>query len=293
MENRVNKPAAPGTTHIFTVDVEEYFHALALSKAAPRSRWHTLPSRVEYGTNALLELLARHDTVATFFVVGWVAEQFPGLVRRIAIGGHELASHGYWHRPVTSLEPEEFREDLIHSRVILEQVTGHRVRGFRAPSFSIVPGYEWAFDVLLEEGFTWDSSLFPIRRPEYGYPDSPRDPYLIRRPAGNLVELPMATTKVLGVRVPAAGGAYLRHLPYSLTARAFREHSARQVPAIFYVHPWEVDPGQPRLHAPAISRLRHYRGLEGMMGRIERLLGEFAFTSVERALDVPALRAAA
>lgn len=289
----MDRKAKSATTHIFTVDVEEYFHALALAKVAPRSRWHTFPSRVEASTNALLELLARHDTVATFFVVGWVAEQFPSLVRRIAIAGHELASHGYWHHPVTAFEPEEFREDLRHSRIILEQVAGHRVRGFRAPSFSIVPGCEWAFDVLLEEGFTWDSSLFPIRRPEYGYPGGRPDPYLIRRDAGTLLELPMTTTRFMGMRIPAAGGAYLRQLPYALTARAFREHSAKGMPAMFYVHPWEVDPGQPRLNAGVISRLRHYRGLDGMMARIERLLGEFTFTSVERALDVPALRAAA
>jgi polysaccharide deacetylase family protein (PEP-CTERM system associated) len=283
----------PEVPHIFTVDVEEYFHALALSKAAPRSRWHALPSRVEQATGTILDLLAKHDTVATFFVVGWVAERFPGLVRRIAVAGHEIASHGYWHRTVTAFEPEEFREDLRHSRIILEQVTGRRVHGFRAPSFSIVPGIEWAFDVLLEEGFTWDSSLFPIRRPEYGYPDTPSDPYLIRREGGAIVELPLATTSMMGLRLPAAGGAYLRHLPYGLTRRAFREHADRGVPAMFYMHPWEVDPGQPRLDVPWISRVRHYRGLDHMLERIERLLYEFSFTSVERALDVPALRAAA
>ncbi len=279
--------------HIFTVDVEEYFHALALSRAAPRSRWSSLPSRVEHSTNLLLELLARHDTVATFFVVGWVAERFPGLVRRIAVAGHEVASHSYWHRPVTSFQPEEFREDLRHSRITLEQVTGRRVHGFRAPSFSIVPGIEWAFDILLEEGFTWDSSLFPIRRPEYGYPESPRDPYVIRRKAGSLLELPLATTTFMGMRLPAAGGAYLRQLPYALTRRAFREHSERGVPAMFYMHPWEIDDAQPRLRVKMLSRLRHYRGLDGMRGRVDRLLTDFRFTSVERALDVPGLRAAA
>ena len=193
------------------------------------------------------------------------------------------------HGPFQLIVPE----DLRHSRITLEQVTGRRVHGFRAPSFSIVPGIEWAFDILLEEGFTWDSSLFPIRRPEYGYPESPRDPYVIRRKAGSLLELPLATTTFMGMRLPAAGGAYLRQLPYALTRRAFREHSERGVPAMFYMHPWEIDDAQPRLRVKMLSRLRHYRGLDGMLGRVDRLLTDFRFTSVERALDVPGLRAAA
>ncbi|MCU0622037.1 MAG: DUF3473 domain-containing protein [Gemmatimonadales bacterium] len=279
--------------HIFSVDVEEYFHALALASAAPRSRWGSLPSRVEASTDLLLDLLARHEAHGTFFVVGWVAEQHPRLVRRIVEQGHEVASHSHWHRQVFRLSPAEFRKDLRISREALQQATGVPVQGFRAPGFSITPGTEWAFDVLLEEGFSYDSSLFPIHRPDYGYPGVPTQPHAIRRLAGTLIELPIATTEVAGMRLPAGGGAYLRQLPFGLVARAFREHSARGVPGMFYVHPWEIDPGQPRLEVPLMSRMRHYRGLGGMLGRIERLMREFSFTSVERALDVLALRAAA
>ena len=279
--------------HIFSVDVEEYFHALALAPCAPSSRWTSLPSRVEANTGILLDLLDRHNTKGTFFVVGWVAERCPQLVRRIAAAGHEVGCHSHWHRQVFTLSPDEFREDLRQSKDVLEQVLGQRIQGYRAPGFSIIPGCEWAFDVMLEEGITYDSSLFPIVRPEYGYPGSPSDPYVIRRPAGSLLELPLTTTRIAGVQFPAAGGAYLRQLPYALIHRAFSEYRARGVPGMFYVHPWEVDAGQPRLPVPLISRLRHYRGLNGMLGRLDRLLGEFKFTSVEQALDVPALRAAA
>ena len=279
--------------HIFSVDVEEYFHALALAPAAPRSRWGSLPSRVEQTTGLLLDALDRYGAHGTFFVVGWVAEQCPRLVRRIADAGHEVASHSHWHRQVFTLTPQEFRKDLRVSKEALEQITGRAVYGFRAPAFSIIPGTEWAFDVLLEEGFSYDSSLFPIHRPRYGYPGVPTDPYAIRRPSGLLVELPPATTTIGGLRIPAAGGAYLRQLPFALTRRAFREYSARGVSGVFYVHPWEVDPGQPRLDVGFIQRTRHYRGLDRMLGRVERLLEEFSFTSVQRALDFDALLAAA
>jgi polysaccharide deacetylase family protein (PEP-CTERM system associated) len=278
---------------MFTVDVEEYFHALALAEAAPPGRWPSLQSRVEANTDVILELLARHDTVGTFFTVGWVADRHPALVRKIADAGHEVASHSYWHRRVTACSPSEFREDVRQAKISLEQATGRSVVGFRAPSFSIVPGTEWAFDVLLEEGYTWDSSLFPIRRPDYGYPDSPVDPWLVRRPAGKLLEIPLATAQVAGMRLPAAGGAYLRQLPYALVHRAFTQYGSRGAPAMFYVHPWEIDAGQPRFDVKLISRLRHYRNLDSMLARLDRLLGDFRFTSVERALDVPALCAAA
>jgi len=286
-------PMTQTVPHIFSVDVEEYFHALALAPAAPRSRWGSLPSRVEETTGLLLDELDRCGAHGTFFVVGWVAEQCPRLVRRISDAGHEIASHSHWHRQVFSLTPQEFRKDLRVSKEALEQITGRPVYGFRAPAFSIIPGTEWAFDVLLEEGFSYDSSLFPIHRPHYGYPGVPTDPYAIRRASGLLVELPPATTTIGGVRVPAAGGAYLRQLPFGLTQRAFREYTARGVSGMFYVHPWEVDPGQPRLQVGWLQTMRHYRGLDRMLGRVSRLLDEFRFTSVERALDFDALHAAA
>jgi polysaccharide deacetylase family protein (PEP-CTERM system associated) len=279
--------------HIFSVDVEEYFHAQALAEAAPASRWPTLESRVEASTDRILELLARHGALGTFFIVGWVAERQPGLVRRIAAAGHEVASHSHWHRQVFRLTPDEFRDDVRRSKRVLEDVAGAEVQGFRAPSFSITPGTEWALDILLEEGFAYDSSFFPIHRPNYGQPGVPAVPHLVRRPSGVLLELPMTVTEVAGLRLPASGGAYLRQLPAALCHRAFREYGRRGVPAMFYVHPWEVDPGQPRLDVGLVSRLRHYRGLGGMMARMQALLLAFPFTSVRAALDVPALRAAA
>lgn len=267
---------------IFSVDVEEYFQVLAFEQAVPRSAWDRMPSRVEASVDQLLELLARHGATGTFFTVGWLGERKPALVRRIADQGHEIASHSWWHRRVTSLTPDELRDDVRRCRAALEQAAGRPVIGFRAPSFSIVPGAEWVFDVLIEAGYRYDSSIFPIRRPDYGYPGAPTVPYEIRRAAGTLLELPMATTTIAGVRLPAAGGGYLRQLPYRLTERAFDEHAARGESGMFYIHPWEIDAEQPRLRVSFLTRLRHYNGLGRTRSRLERLLARFRFTSVER-----------
>ena len=272
-------------SHIFTVDVEEYFQVNAFDGLIERSRWHEQPSRLEASVDEVLSVLARFDTVGTFFTLGWIAERHSALVRRIAEAGHEIASHGWWHRKVGTMSPNEFREDVRSSKQILEDVSGRQVRGFRAPSFSIAPGGEWAFDILLEEGYSYDSSLFPIRRPGYGYPGAPREPHLVHRDAGALMELPLTTTSLLGARVPAAGGGYLRHFPFQIIQRAFREHEQRRIPAVFYIHPWELDADQPRLPVSASVRLRHYAGLHRTKSRIERLLQEFAFTSVERRMS--------
>ncbi|HEX5385592.1 MAG TPA: XrtA system polysaccharide deacetylase [Gemmatimonadales bacterium] len=268
--------------HVFSVDVEEYFQVLAFERAVPRRAWESLPSRVEASVDTLLELLARHGASATFFTVGWVAERKPALIRRIAAAGHGIAAHSWWHRRVTSLAPGEFLEDVRRCRTVLEDIAGVPVVGFRAPSFSIVPGAEWAFDALIEAGYRYDSSIFPIRRPGYGYPGAPTEAYRVQRPAGSLLELPMATTLFGPVRVPAAGGGYFRQLPYALTARALEEHSSAGKSAMFYIHPWEIDPGQPRLAVSPLTRLRHYNGLGRTLGRLERLLGQFRFTSAER-----------
>ncbi len=279
---------ASTTRHFFTVDVEEYFQVSAFERWVPRSEWERLPSRVEASVDQLLQLLAEHGVVGTFFTVGWLASRKPALLRRIADQGHEIASHSWWHRRVTTLTPEEFREEVRSSKAALEDVTGRPVFGFRAPTFSIVPGMEWAFDVLLEEGYRYDSSLFPIRRPDYGYPGCPPGVHMIRRLSGSLLELPMATTMLAGMRLPAAGGGYLRQLPYGLVARAFREHSARGTPGMFYIHPWEIDPDQPRLPGPALARLRQYVGLARTFPRLQRLLSEFRFTSVAGHFGIPA-----
>ena len=274
-------------SHLFTVDVEEHFHVNAFDRLVSRDDWDRLPSRVERNVDVLLEFLAGANALGTFFTLGWVARRQPGIVRRITAAGHEVASHSFWHRRIGTLTPSEFREDVRVSKIAIEQAAGQPVFGFRAPSFSIVPGTEWAFDVLLEEGYRYDSSIFPIRRPGYGYPTAPVAAYQIRRPAGTLLEIPLATTTIAGLRLPAAGGGYLRQLPLSLIRRALREHAERRTPAMFYIHPWEIDPDQPRLAVPLIARVRHYRGLRKTLPRLHQLVAEFRFTSVARHFGIP------
>lgn len=279
--------------HFFSVDVEEHFQVSAFDGVVSRDDWTRLSGRLDRTIPILLECLARHEAKATFFVLGWIARHRAEVVREIVRAGHEVASHGFWHRRVNTMSPDEFRDDLRWSKDALEELTGTPVYGYRAPSFSIVPGTEWAFDILLEEGFRYDSSLFPIRRRGYGYPNSPREPHIIRRPSGELMEFPLATTALAGVTIPAAGGGYLRHFPLWVIQRAFREASARAVPATFYVHPWEIDPHQPRMAVGALTRVRHYRGLFKTLGRIERLLAEFRFTSIASYVDAMAMRESA
>ena len=272
-----------GQIHRFSVDVEEHFHVNAFERFIDRADWASQPSRAESSTDVLLDLLARHGATGTFFVVGWLADLKPALVRRIAEAGHEIASHSWWHRRVTTLTPAEFREDVTRAKSRLEDISGRPIRGFRAPSFSIVPGTEWAFDILLETGHTYDSSVFPIRRPGYGWPGAPTVPYDIVRPSGTLREYPMTTLGLFGLRIPAAGGGYLRQLPYGLIRRSFLGHQDRGESGMFYIHPWEVDPEQPRVACDWLTRVRHYRGLGRTLPRLERLLGEFRFQSVQPA----------
>lgn len=271
-----------GNSHIFTVDVEEYFQVSAFEGFISRGDWDSLPSRIDHSVDLILELLARRGYRATFFTLGWIAEKHPGVVRRIAAEGHEIASHGWGHRRVVEQGPDQFREAVRRTKAALEERTGEPVFGFRAPSFSIVPGTEWAFDILLEEGYRYDSSLFPIRRMGYGYPGADPHCHRLERPAGSLLELPLATTRWAGMRLPAAGGAYFRQLPYGLIRRAFREHEESGRPAVFYIHPWELDPDQPRFTPSLLTRMRHYRGLTRTLPRLERLLDEFRFSSAAR-----------
>ena len=266
--------------HFFTVDVEEHFQVLALAPYVPRDRWDSLESRVEGNTRRILDLLTRHAARGTFFIVGWVAERHPQLVKEIAAGGHEVASHTWDHRRVTEQTPEEFRASIRRTKVLLEDLTGTPCVGFRAPSFSIGRGTEWALDVLVEEGYRYDSSLFPVRRPGYGYAGGARDPYWLQRPAGPLAEVPPATLRRFGVNLPAAGGAYLRLLPYQLVAWGLRDAERRGAPGTFYVHPWEVDPEQPRFPVRPLTAIRHYGGLARTALRLDRLLREFRFTAI-------------
>lgn len=266
--------------HIFTVDVEEYFQVHAFEGVIRRNEWPTLPSRVAHNVDMLLDLLAEHDVIATFFVLGWVADRHPHVVRRIADAGHEIASHGWWHHRVTSLEPDEFREDVRASKTLLEDISGRLVAGYRAPSFSITPESQFAFEILLEEGYTYDSSVFPIRRSNYGWPGAPPIPHIKQCVNGRLLEFPLATSIWGPFRIPAAGGGYFRQFPFGVVRRAFREHTKQGVPGVFYIHPWELDAEQPRIRVGPLTRVRHYRGLRETPRRLERLLNEFRFTSI-------------
>ena len=280
------------TSHFFTVDVEEYFQVKALESAVSREEWASRPSRLAGSIDALLETLDRHSVRGTFFVLGWIAKHRPEVVLAIASAGHEIASHGFWHERVTALDRDALREDVRSSKQVLEDLIGVEVVGYRAPSFSIIPGWEWVFDVLVEEGYRYDSSLFPIRRRGYGYPGSPRIPHVIRRAAGSLAEFPLATTSILRYPVPAAGGGYLRQFPLAIIRRAFREASERGEPATFYIHPWEIDPGQPRLPVSTLNQIRHYRGLGSALGRIDLILDEFNFITLASYLPTLEKRAA-
>lgn len=278
----------PRPAHLFTVDVEEYFHAAALERAVSAARRESLASRVERETDALLEALDRHDARGTFFVLGCVGERHPALVRRIAAAGHEVASHGWSHRRVTAMWPDEFRDEARRSRQVLEDAARAPVIGYRAPNFSLVPGWEWAMDVLLGEGYRYDSSVFPGRA---GHPaDGPRAPYAIERTPGTLLEVPMCDAAYGPVRVPV-GGAFFRLLPYAVTARGLRQAERAGRRATFYLHPWEGDEGQPRLPVDWRTRIRHYGGVRAVPARLERMLSEFRFTSVARALDLSAVPA--
>jgi len=276
------EPLDPVSTrrHLFTVDVEDYFQVVAFEPVVRREEWDSYPDRVESNTDRMLGLLAAHGVQGTFFTLGWVARKHPALVRRIVAQGHEIASHGDWHRRVTRMSRQECLEELRSSKAALEDASGQPCIGFRAPSFSIVPGAEWAFDLLLEAGYRYDSSLFPIRRPDYGYPGVPLAPFWIRRSGGALLELPLATFGFGGMRLPAAGGAYLRQFPAGFVRRAFREAERDGRPGMFYVHPWEVDPEQPRIPCGPLTAVRHYRNIHLMYPRMEQLLGEFRFSSV-------------
>ncbi|PYO92436.1 MAG: polysaccharide deacetylase family protein [Gemmatimonadetes bacterium] len=273
--------------HHFTIDVEEYFQVAALEPYVPRSDWARLESRVAGQMEQLLALLARHHARATCFVVGWLADRQRELIRTIAKAGHEIASHGWEHAKVTTLSPVQFRESVRRSKQVLEEIATTRVDGYRAPNFSIVQGREWALDILIEEGYRYDSSLFPVRRPGYGYPTGRADPYWIERAAGRIAEIPPTTLRCAGMRFPAAGGAYFRLFPYGLVRAALRQCERRGTPGTFYIHPWEIDPAQPRLAVSWLTSARHYGGLRRTLPRLERLLTEFRFRPIGE--TVPAL----
>jgi polysaccharide deacetylase family protein (PEP-CTERM system associated) len=272
--------------HHFTVDVEEYFQVLALEPYVARSEWDRIPRRLEIGLRLLLDLLSAHETHGTFFVLGWIANRSPILIREIAERGHEIASHGGNHERVTTLTRDEFRESVRRSKSALEDVTGQAVFGYRAPNFSIVRGHEWAFDILLEEGYRYDSSLFPVRRGGYGFSGGRRDLHSLHLASGTLYEVPPATLRIGGAVFPAGGGAYFRHLPYAFVRSALISAERRGAAATFYIHPWELDTEQPRIRTSILAKLRHYGGLTRTVPRLKRLLSSFRFQPIEATLGL-------
>lgn len=270
--------------HHFTVDVEEYFQVAAMEPYVDRKEWDGIPSRVEIGTRQVLDLLSERNATGTFFTLGWIARRHPALVKEITARGHEIASHGWGHERITTITPKQFRESVRTSRDELEQVSGQRVFGYRAPSFSIVRGGEWALDILIEEGYTYDSSLMPILRSGYGYRGGGRDAYRITRTAGELVEFPPTTLGAPPVLMPAGGGAYFRLFPYQFVRMAFSSAEQRGVAGTFYIHPWELDEAQPRLPVSWKTRIRHYGGLRRTVPRLRALLRDFEFQSIAATL---------
>jgi polysaccharide deacetylase family protein (PEP-CTERM system associated) len=272
-----------------SVDVEDWFQVGAFERTIRRADWDGLNHRVEGNTDAVLDLFAQAGVTGTFFTLGWVAERYPALMRRIADAGHEVASHGYDHARVFTFTPEQFRADLRKSRAILEDASGQAVTGYRAPSFSIDPRTPWAHPILAEEGYRYSSSVAPIRHDHYGWPDSPRFAWK-PVPGSDLVELPVTTAKLGKRTLAAGGGGFFRLLPYQFSRWAIRqvnEQAGR--PAIIYFHPWEIDPDQPRrTDAPLRSRVRHYTNLSVMAAKLRRLTRDFAWTRVDALADAQA-----
>jgi polysaccharide deacetylase family protein (PEP-CTERM system associated) len=269
-----------------TIDVEDYFQVSAFDDHVRRDQWASFESRVTRNTERLLSIFAEHGTIGTFFVLGWVAEHYPSLVRRIASAGHEIASHGYAHHLVYTQTAAEFRDDLKRAKLAIEDACGVAVSGYRAPSYSITRRSLWALDVLLEEGYEYDASIYPIYHDRYGIPDAPRHAFQVAVDSGGLWELPGSTTQLAGRNLPIGGGGYFRLLPYAWTRHGIRTVNSReQRPVVFYLHPWEIDPDQPRLRVSAISRFRHYRNLHKTEPRLRRLLSEFSFSTVRSLLE--------
>jgi polysaccharide deacetylase family protein (PEP-CTERM system associated) len=261
-----------------SVDVEDYFHVSAFDDVIPRTKWTDMESRVCANTHRLLDIFDEFNVRCTFFVLGWVAEHHPQLVRDITRRGHEIASHGFGHRLVYDQTPAMFREDVRRAKHLLEDISGCRIFGYRAPSFSITARSLWALDILIDEGYSYDASVFPIRHDRYGIPRSPRHPYIIQRADGSLMEMPGSTVRVGPLSLPIGGGGYFRIIPYAWTCWGINRVNRREHEAtVFYLHPWEIDPDQPRIAAGRLSRFRHYRNLDRTEGRLRRLLTDFAF----------------
>ena len=270
----------PPPANAMSVDVEDWFQVQAFARVIDRAGWDALPSRVEANTDRILAQFDAAGVRATFFTLGWVAERHPGIVQRIVAAGHELASHGYGHQLVHELSPDEFREDLVRAKGVLESLGGVPVIGYRAPTFSIGPRNPWAYDVLAQTGHRYSSSIYPVKHDLYGVPDAPRFPY--RPGPSDILEIPMTTLRLGGRNLPISGGGYFRLMPYLLFRTLLRRFQAEQRPGVFYFHPWEVDPGQPRVKAaPRLARFRHTVNLGAMAGRVDRLVRDFKWDRMD------------
>jgi polysaccharide deacetylase family protein (PEP-CTERM system associated) len=278
--DQAHRPAAQ-ITNVLSFDVEDYFHVSNFENIVSFDDWGKFESRVETNTHKILDVLGERGIAATFFVLGWVAEKFPHLVRAIADGGHEVGTHSYRHRLIYTLDPKEFRSDLRQSIDLVEQASGQKVLGHRAPSFSITEQSLWAIDVMMQEGLRYDSSVFPIHHHRYGIPSAPRAPYEIRP---GFWEFPIATAKLGKTNLPVAGGGYFRLYPYAITRWGMRQMNTDKLPVMVYLHPWEFDPDQPRLNASMQARFRHYNNLGKTTARLRRLCQEFQFTTARKAL---------
>lgn len=280
-ERAIAAAASAPVVNALTIDVEDYFQVSALAPYIPRVAWDRWPCRVERNVDRILALLAERGAKATFFTLGWIAERYPQLVREIAAAGHEIASHGYGHERASDLERDAFLADVSIAKSVLEDTVGTEVRGYRAPSFSIGRENEWAFDCLAEVGYRYSSSIYPVKHDHYGVPDAPRFAYQVRE---TLLEVPITTARLLDRNIPAGGGGYFRLLPYVLSRWFIRRVNANdRRPAIFYFHPWEIDPEQPRV--PGIdwrTRFRHYVNLDRMERKLDRLLRDFRWDRVDR-----------
>jgi polysaccharide deacetylase family protein (PEP-CTERM system associated) len=278
-----------GLQNALTVDVEDYFQVTAFESVIKPSDWGQYPYRVGDNTRRILDLFDRYTVKGTFFVLGWVAERDPDLIRQIRSRGHEIACHGYGHQLIYRIGPEAFRRDVRRSKSVIEEITGEVVCGYRAPSYSITSASLWALDILIEEGFTYDSSIFPIMHDIYGIPDAPRFPHNIQRSCGSIREFPISTVQVKGGRrswrFPVGGGGYLRLLPASLFCRAFNRINRREEqPAVLYFHPWEIDPDQPRISSGLRSHFRHYLNLDRMEQKLCTLLSSLRFAPMTEVL---------
>jgi polysaccharide deacetylase family protein (PEP-CTERM system associated) len=269
-----------------TVDVEDYFHVAALAEVIKRDDWSRMEYRAEANTQYLLDMFGTAGIRATFFFLGWVAKRSPQLVKAVHAAGHEIGCHGMSHELIYRQTPEVFRSETTDSKRLLEDLTGERVSGYRAASWSITGKSLWALDVIADLEFEYDSSIFPIRHDIYGIPDAPTKPGRVRTPKGReVVEFPPSTARMMGARVPVAGGGYFRLLPYWFTRMGLRQiNFDRKEPFIFYLHPWEIDPDQPVVRAGLKSRFRHYTNLGKTSTRLRRLIGEFRFGTVREVL---------